>query len=166
MNRQIALQNINFCNEMVQLRNQIETDFLKLGAGLLKIRDGRMFEPNYESFREFCEGEMKMSESKASKLINIYRVFVLEYKLSLKKVAQVGWSNLSSVLPVIKDKSDAETWLDKAILLRQKDLAMEVKERQTGIEQKNCEHSNAYLISVCPDCGDRWRVYENEKPDK
>lgn len=157
-----AKTNTEFCAATLELKNSIEVSFLELGKRLLNIRDERLFEPNWESFPSYLQ-EMKMTEATASRLINIYAKFVLEYELAPAKVAEAGgWATLSELLPVIKrgTKEEAVAWLNKASTLTKDDLRKEVKEAMSGIEMAKCKHEETLLFKRCVTCKDTWRVYE------
>jgi len=69
-----------FCNNLIALKDEIEKNFLVLGKGLIAVRDERLYIPAWNSFPEYCE-ELKLSESKASKLISIYSKFVVAFDI-------------------------------------------------------------------------------------
>jgi hypothetical protein len=156
------LKNYNYCEETISLKKTIESSFLEMGKRLRDIRDKRLYEPQWTSFPEYL-AEMKLSESQASKLINIYNKFVLEYQFTTEEILQTGgWAVLAEVLPVIRDKESATEWLEKAKNLTMQDLRIEVKERKTGKSMDGCKHENTYTITICRDCGNKQREYENE----
>ena len=166
MNQNLAKTNKEFCDKIKHIRDDIEKHFIALALGLYTIREKKLFEPNYETFGEFVDGEMKMSQGTASKLIKVYEVFVSQYKLPKKEVIKAGWTNLYTVLPVITDKAGAEEWLGQATELSRVDLEKLVKEKKTGVVQYDCKHKNTYLVKICQDCGERSRVYEAGEEEK
>lgn len=150
----IEKANNDYCKEALKLKNTIEYSFIELGKRLRIIRDERKFEPEWEAFDDYLI-EMRLTKGTASKLINIYERFVLEYKFPVAQLAEVGWSQLSEVLPVVKSKKDAEHWVHMAAQHPLRELRDEIKEKKTGIDQRTCKHSNSYTIRVCRDCGYR-----------
>lgn len=127
----------------------------------MKIRDERLFEPQWDTFGIYVS-ELKMSEPVASKLINIYKRFVLEYNILPEKLLKAGgWSVVAEVLPVVKTKEEAVEWIDKMEVLTKEDIRKEILEKKTGITQQNCKHEDYYTIKVCRVCGDKERIYEN-----
>lgn len=153
------LQDLKYCNDTLQLKFTIESSFLSLGERLMKIRDERLFEPQWETFGTYVS-ELKMSEPSASKLINIYRRFVLEYNIEPQKLLNAGgWSVVAEILPVVKTKAEAVEWIDKMEVLTKEDIRKEILEKKTGITQQNCPHKDTYEIIVCRTCGERMRKY-------
>lgn len=121
-----------------------------------------MWKNGYESFEEFLH-DAKLSEATASKLINIYTKFHLEWKLTPERLVEAGgWTVVATLLPICKTRAEAEEWMDKAQLLSRVDLEKEIKEFRTGKPMATCLHDNSYLIRVCRTCGDRIRIYEEE----
>lgn len=153
---QVDKQNLEYVEETKGLKEAIEGRFIELGKRLKRIRDERLFEPQYHSFDEWLP-EMKMSQPTISKLINIYDRFVTEYGISEQQLLKAGgWTVIAEILPVSKTKEDAKEWIEKAENLTRTDLRAEIKEHKTGKKEKkrkDCEHRKAYDQRVCPSCG-------------
>ncbi len=157
-------KNVDFCNETLSLKQEIEVRFLDIGARLKKIRDDQLWESQWESFGEYLR-EMDMSEGTASKMINVFIVFIENYKFSPAKLT-MGWSKLAETLPYIKTKKDAEEFVHLATILPKEELRQELQEKRTGIEMRTCKHEDTYLIRCCKNCKLKWREYEEEKEIK
>lgn len=159
-------RNYAYCNEAIGLKTEGERMFLELGERLYKIRKDELFKPSWQSFYEY-ELEFKWSPGTANKLINIYKVFVLEAKISPAKLAAAGgWTSLAETLPVIKNAKDAEHWLGQATELTRKDLRTEVKEAKHGISEDDaCKHPAAqtYYLRICSSCGHKEQFYPEGK---
>jgi hypothetical protein len=156
------LQDLNYCESTIELKSTIENSFLDLGQRLLKIRNENLYLPQWTSFLEYV-WEMKMSEAQASKLINIYQKFVLEYAFPRERLLKAGgWSSLAEVLPMIKSKEDAEYWLEKTEILSRPDLRKEKKEHVTGIQQSDCEHHDTYELRICRTCGLKEKLLQSD----
>lgn len=119
-----------------------------------------MWEGQWTSFGEFLM-EMKMSEPTASKLINIWAKFVMEFGINPFLVVEAGgWGNVAEILPVVKDKQSAEEWLGKAKILTREDLRTEIRIAKGGTPPEDCSHE-FIKIEFCNKCGEKHRVYEN-----
>lgn len=154
------IENYNFCEETKLLKNKIENSFLELGERLLKIRDQNLYTPQWSSFTEYV-WELKWSEAKASKLINIYQKFVLNYGFPTERLLNAGgWSGLAEVLALVKDKESAEYWLHELEISSRPDLRVKIKEFVTGIEQADCLHPDNYVLKICRACGLKEKVLE------
>lgn len=154
------LTNFDFCKETIKLKENIEMNFIELGARLLNIRDNLIYEGQWSSFDEYLV-EMNLNKGTASKLINIYKTFVVQFNIPKKEIVEAGgWTKLWQTIPIIENKTDAEYWIEQSKVLSSTDLGREIKERQTGVEMKKCNHKNTYTIRICKDCGFREEVFE------
>lgn len=154
-------ENWQYCMSAVELKEDIEKSFLSLGERLMRIRNQQMFYPVWDSFKEFCK-EMGMSDTTASRLIGIYEKYVVIGGLRPEElISPRGWDNLSKFLPYIKTKQDAKIYAEKALVLSREDAIKEAHELKTGQPMAACNHANAYLLKVCPTCGDKHKVYED-----
>lgn len=148
----IEKANNDYCKDTMKLKTSIEVSFLELGKRLRVIRDERKFEPEWEAFDDYLM-EMRITKGTASKLINIYERFVLEYKIPVPRLAAVGWSPLSEILPVVRTKKDAEHWIHVASENPLRELRDEIREKKTGVEQSKCEHKGGWItIRICKVC--------------
>ncbi len=154
------ITNFNYCQETVKLKQTIETSFLSLGERLSKIRDNRLYSGQWETFELFLE-DAKLSPATASKLINIYQKFYLQWDIKAQELVDAGgWSVVATLLPICKTKEEAQGWLETAQLKSRSDLEKDIKEAKTGLMMADCLHPRKYVVEICPDCGDRRKVYE------
>lgn len=144
--------NRNFLRETIELRKSIDEGFLNLGERLKKIRDNKLYEIDYESFDLFLS-ELKISSGTASKLIQIYEIYILEYKISYEKLSQSNWTSLYEMLPLATSKEKAVNLVEHGSLMRREDIKSKVREAKFG---KNCKHQYYELhIKQCKVCGER-----------
>ena len=149
------LQNLDYCNQTLKLKKDIEGSFVTLGEYLYEIKERQLYEPQWSSFEEFCF-ELKMSSNMVNKLMQIYKTFVLGYGFTQDQISNAGgWSVISEVLPVIDSKKSAIKWLASCATLTRSDLRKELTELKTGIPQMQCKHENTYLLRICRNCGER-----------
>ncbi len=154
------MKNLVYCNKALALKKDIEGHFMLLSEYLYRIKEFRLYEPQWSSWLEFVY-EMKISPNMANKLVQIYKTFILGYGFNPDDIATVGgWSSVQEILPVITSKEDAYKWLDEAKNLTVSDLRKSVKEAKTGINMSSCSHKNSYLVRVCKDCGERHQEFE------
>lgn len=128
-----------------ELRNTLEKHFLEFAGVLYKIREGREWEGRYGTFREFLQ-DLKVQESTASRLISVYRTYVVEHRLSRGKLVKAGWSNLYTAIPLLS-QGKAEDVVERAALLRRQDLEEEVR------GEFECDHEEK--ITICAKCHKR-----------
>ena len=157
MNYLEPTENLKYCNDAIALKEKIEDDFLTLGEYLHNIKEHSLFEPQWSSFIEFCF-ELKMSQNTINKLIQIYKVFVLDYGIGRNQITNAGVSLVTDILPVINTKKDALKWLGKASLLTRQDLRRELIEHKTGVDMTKCKHEDTYVVEICRDCGERKQI--------
>lgn len=149
-----------FCLEALDLKKNIECDFLELGMLLYKIKEERYYEAGWSSWEEYVM-ELKMSESSISRLIRIYQIFILRFKFAPAQLAPIGWTNVAELLPQIKEttpRNDVHGWLDEMADLSRSDLRRTITERKKGVSMDDCKHKDTYTIKICRDCGDRWKL--------
>lgn len=147
--------------ETLELKQHGEALFIELGKRLHTIRERELFKPSWETFEDYCE-EFKWKPSTASRLINIYSRFVLEYQIPPKRLAEAGgWTVLAEILPIVKNKADAETWIDKTTTHSRADIRKDIQEaRGTLPEDQNCKRHEWYMIRICRKCGTKEQVYD------
>lgn len=152
---------IQYCNETLELKTNIERGFLILGERLYKIRSEKLYSPQWSSFNEYLEEFGNMSPGTASKLITIYLRFVKDFEIDESRLLQAkGWTNLAKIAAISNTKEEAEEWMNKAITLSSRDLDREIHEHIHGTDMLKCEHRNkdTMMFHVCSDCGDRWTM--------
>lgn len=150
-----------YCSDTIKLKNSLEVGFIELGKRLQKIRDEELYKPQFDCFDLFCE-EMKMTESKASRLISVYQRLVVEYEIDPELISKAGgWSDVYSITNKINNKEDAVEWLEKASQLTSTDLRKELSLAKVG---GSCEHNFKELhIKQCTACGLKEKVYDTNR---
>lgn len=151
-----------YCQETLRLKKNAETLFLAIGERLHQIRMRELYKPFWSSFEEYCM-EFKWEGSTASRLINIYKKFVLEYHIApAELVATGGWTVLAEVLPVVKNKEDAVKWVRATQELSRADVRREIATAKRALpEDLRCRHpeSKATYIRIC-ECGCKEQIYD------
>lgn len=146
-----------FCLDTIFVKQGAEMRFLEVGGRLLQIYLEKMWKVGWDSFEDYIH-EMQMSRSTANKLMNIYRRFVIEFRIPHSKLAEAGgWSVLAEVLPVVKNKKDADDWIWKSKELSKTDIRREIQEAKSGVMMAECKHKDTYTLVCCNDCGIRMR---------
>lgn len=158
----MKIQNYDYCQETIKLREQIEVAFIAIGERLKHIRDKHWYEGSWETFEDYLK-EMKMHSSVASRLIKVYEKFILEYEISPHRVALAGgWSNAYEIIGKANSKEEAEEWLEKfEYASNQKDVGSVKKELRSGIKRDECSHSETYTIKICRQCGEKIATLED-----
>lgn len=149
-----------FCKKVLEMESDARMLYIKMGEMLYNIRNERLYEPAWSSWDEYCMEFKDFSKGSISKVISVYEVFVLKFGINPEKLAEVGWTKLYSLIPMITSKTGALEWIKKANLLTRSDIDKELVEAKTGVEMRKCKHPDAFLIRICPDCGNKERVYE------
>lgn len=156
---QTEVQQNDYCNSALKLKNDLETGFIVLGEYLHNIYVNNLWQASYSSWEEYT-WELKMSSNHINKLMQIYRTLVLSYGLKAEHIITAGgWSVVADLLPMIGSKKDALKWLNKAQLLTRSDLRKEMKEAKTGVLIGSCSHDKWTEVTLCQceNCGDNWR---------
>ncbi len=156
----MQIENFNYCQQAIEIKNKTEVSFLQLGEYLFNIREQRLYEGQWDTFHNFLE-EMNLQDSTASKLISVYRKFIFELNIPKENLLEAGgWTKLAKIVNVIETPEDADEWLAKSSVLSMRDLEKEIKENKTGVEMKTCRHDNTYLVEICKDCGEKWERFD------
>jgi len=133
----------------VALRVTIEGNFLEFAKLLYQIQAQSLWQGRHDSFNSFLE-ELKVSKGTASKLITVYETYVLERGFRNETLAKAGWSSLYSAIKLLDEDNTAEV-VEKATVLRQKDILLEVQEQSNP-----CLHENGtYKVTHCSVCHSR-----------
>ncbi len=140
----------NLHQEILNLKRNIETQFLQMGALLKRIRDERLYETlSYETFEEYiAQPELALNRSTVYKIIGVYEDFGMCNQLDID-IAEIGYAKLDRIRQ-FKDQEDFEEWVYKAKTLSLSDLSLEIREKKG----KEGEIVIRKIIQiVCPNCG-------------
>lgn len=100
----------------------------------------------YNSFAEFCETGCGISKGFASKLLTVYKHYVIEGKVSQRNLSEVDPEKLylAVSLPGSHDKQlvKAETWTRE-----------ELRDELASGDDGDCKHEN--IIKICTRCKKR-----------
>jgi len=157
-----VLFNADLCQDALKLKKDLEMNFILLGEYLSSIKEHRLYDQQYESFDEFLM-EMHMTKGTASKLINIYKMFIVKYQFSPLQLVEAGsWTKLAMVVPLIRSKEDADYWLTQSTILTSTDLTRSLKEEKTGKDMSKCKHEDSYTLCICRDCGYKYETHPHD----
>lgn len=149
-------QRKNFCDETLKLEEGARTVYLLLAERLHRIREGKLYEPQWSSWHEYTMEFKDLSSASISKMIRVYEVFVKEYGFTTAELIKAGgWTKLYQMLKHINSKADAKKWLAAGETLSRQDLDKEMTEHDTGVSMHECKHSSTVIIEVCEDCGEK-----------
>lgn len=96
--KEIVEQEYQIIKQQIQeKKNEIEKKYIELGLYLKKIRDKKLYQIEYESFKEFCE-EQQISYSTARKILYI----IDTYRLTSSNILPLSWGRAQKILPLIK----------------------------------------------------------------
>lgn len=151
-----------YCQKTLELEEAAKLVYLQLGERLYNVRNERLYEAGWDSWDDFCMEFRDLSPASISKLISVYETFVLGYGFKPEKLARAGgWTKLYQISRHVKDREDAEEWLEKAEVSSRVDLGKSLVEAKTGVPMLECPHERTYTVEICEDCGERVRVYED-----
>jgi len=154
MNKEITAP-VTYLNETFSLKKDLEKKFIQLAEHLYHIFTQKLFEKNgYGSFDEFLI-ELGLSAPMASKLISVYRTYVVEGKVSLTQLAKArSWESLYYVRSLAKDEKSANELAEKAEVMSQHDM------RLLTNGEEECSRHEWYTYRACAKCGAREKVYD------
>ena len=146
-----------YIKETKELVKGIRIDFIRLGGRLLKIRDERLWEGIYESWEEFLE-ELDLSKTSATRIIQVYKVYVIEKGVEPDKIAEAGITNLYEAIPMLeeaKSEEEVEEIVEKAKTLKRDDIKQEAMKHKA----KTHEH-HWHVVEICYKCGAKRTIKE------
>lgn len=148
-------ESLNICEDAITKKHALEVGWLELCGILKTIRDNALYSGRWDNFEDFLQDpQMGLDKASASKMITIHEKFILEYKMTPARIANVGgWSKVAEILPAVTDKKSAEAWMDKATSLSKSDLRKEVKEERNP-NAVGCRHlhKKRVVMTICEDC--------------
>ena len=136
-----------------------------LAERLYRIREEKLWQTGYDSFDEYCMNLKLYNAGAISKLITVYKTFILDYGIDREKAAEVGYTVLYKAHKVIEDKEDAEEFVNNAMIWTGSDINREIAYRKSGNPVEDCKHENTYMVRICKDCGERWQDGEHLHTD-
>lgn len=109
-------------------------------VALYEVWDKELWKDKSESFSEFCEDHLKMSQSQASKMIAVYKRYCVESTFAANIVANISMENLYLAT---KLEGTPKQQLEKARLLKRTELTAQKVYEQTGSE---CNHEHTMCV--------------------
>lgn len=110
----MTIKSNRLCKEVMDIDAHSEFLHLELANKLYLIRSKELYKPRWDTFSDFLGELTTISASRASRLANVYKRFVVDFNFSMEELAEVGWSNLSEIIPRCTTRAQAEKWLTYA----------------------------------------------------
>lgn len=112
-------------------KKNLDDYFINFGELLSDIKRTKAFRmKGYKTFREFIEDEYNINGGFATKLINLYELYIKELDMDEASVREIGMEKLHVIKPLVKDVEFkvVEEWLETASSLPASELKEKVKE--------------------------------------
>lgn len=139
---QIHNRGIDFLQEAAKCFGTVRQNLIEGAALLHKIFTEKLYEAKYDSFEEYIEEECQIKPSFASKLIAVHGYWVVESKLSQRKL--IG-TDIEKLYLARKLEGDPEYNLVKAQTLSRDDLKAELREEVVPCQA----HTPVTFCSTC-----------------
>lgn len=136
-----------YIKQTLKLRDDIEGAFLKVAERLVKIHTEELWRGEYEGYEEFLT-DMRISEPTANKMMQVWKVYVVEHKYPVAKLQRAGWSNLYTAIPLLKNHNVSDV-VEKAMTLRRADIQSEVNEKEAGDHKHKWTEYKFRICEVC-----------------
>ena len=151
----------NIHQTVIDLKKEIESNFIKLGGYLKLIRDEKLFkEKGCITFEEYIAmPELAFDRSTVYAIIGVYEDFFVSNQSDEKaeELMEIGYSKLNRIRQ-FKDQEDFEEWVYKAKTLSLSDLGAEIKEVKN--EKTESKPARKTKEVVCPKCGYKFEIME------
>lgn len=101
---------------IIDARNQIDDNYLKMSELLHKVYSERLFEEwGFEEFKDYCIDELDFQYRKGMYLVEIWAA-VLKHKLDHDQVAKIGWTKMKEVCVLVAARPRAKAGILKRAL--------------------------------------------------
>ena len=153
-----ALKNINIHEKILELKNEIEMKFIKLGGYLKLVNDRKLYiEKGCQTFNEYLAmPELGFQRSTAYAIMGVYSDFIESGKIQSSDMENMSYYRLDRIRQ-FKDDEDIDEWIEKAKVLSLSDLNEEIKIAK-GKEKKEYILERKVIEVVCPKCGAKFGV--------
>lgn len=157
---EIVTKKSNIHQTVIDLKKEIESNFIKLGGYLKLIRDEKLFkERGCITFEEYIgQPELAFDRSTVYAIIGVYEDFFESNQSDdTEQLMEIGYSKLNRIRQ-FKDQDDFEEWIYKAKTLSLSDLGAEIKETKGISENLNSTKSEDKITIeiMCPFCGKKF----------
>ena len=137
--------------------------YLYQGKELYEIKKDKLYKylgesPEFEDWELYLKSR-HLDYRKAQYLIQIYKVFCLDFRFKPEELSDTHWTSLRSLLPVVR-KENVQDLVEKAKTLTRTHLEMEVKALKNGITGLNeCSHKEVKEVHYyrCVYCGEHFK---------
>lgn len=149
----------NIHEKIVELKKEIESNFIKLGGYLKLVKDEKLYkEKGCITFEEYIAmPELSFNRSTVYAIIGVYEDFFMSNQSDIDEFLEIGYSKLNRIRQ-FKDKEDFEEWVYKAKTLSLSDLGLEIKEvKETEMKEEKIKNANIIEI-MCPHCGHKFEL--------
>ena len=143
---ELAPQKLHHISEqIIEAKKSLTKSYLSIGALLSQVkREGLWEYADYTSFDAYlADPDICMSYSTASRMINVYEIFVEHYGISIEEMQTIDFSKVSELLPAVKNKQllapEIKQLLDETRGMTVRDIRIHRKEIE-GIDTDNCAH--------------------------
>ena len=153
--------------KVINLKKQIEGNFLKLGAYLKEIKEKRLYmDLSYNTFEEYiAQPELSLNRRTVYSIIGVYEDFVCNQShIEVEEIKEIGYAKLDRIRQ-FKQSDNFEEWIYKAKTLSLSDLGAEIKETK-GISENLSSTKSEDKITMeitCPFCGRKFDYLVKDK---
>lgn len=136
----------NIAKHIAEAKQNIAENFLLLGQLLSIVRKKQIYRTmGYEKFEHWLsDPDICMSYPTASRLINIWEIFVEHYKQDPKELKLIDFSKMAELLPAVRDKKMPDKkvlgLLNDAKSMTMRDLRVARQEAISGHSPEECDH--------------------------
>jgi hypothetical protein len=118
---------------LLDLKVRYEDTYFEIAHMLYRVSEERLFTAKslgaHESFRDYVEGELKMSIRKAQNLVGIHWWYFVKQKSEpklLQGAREIGWTKAHLLVKVV-DSSNADKWFELAKSVPKEELRQHVR---------------------------------------
>jgi len=113
------------------LKDKLEENFVALGQLFSEIKRTKIFRfKGYENFKDFIEAEYNFNNALASKLGQVFDLYINEMDMDEETVKAIGMDRLQMIRPFVAKApwETREEWMDKAQEMPANELRSHIKD--------------------------------------
>jgi hypothetical protein len=152
MNELTDIQLLDRCSEAFK---SVRTSLYEACAYLYQIEQNGAWEGKYSSFSEYVEQECQISRGQASKLLTVWRYFVIERGVSQAKLEKIDAEKLYLATKLPQETFSGVRSPDDLLTIAREWSRQDFRDELASHEGVDCGHPEGKRIVLCGICSKR-----------
>lgn len=155
MKNELTKKEESIHEKILELKNEIEMKFIKLGGYLKLVNDRKLYiEKGCQTFNEYLAiPELGFQRSTAYAIMGVYSDFIESGLSETSDIEGISYYKLERIRQFIEEpKEKVKEWISKARELSLSDLNISIREAKGEKEKVYIPEKKMYSV-ICPKCG-------------